>query len=302
LQESFEENMTSGVVSKGTSFMARHIALAAGVVAGVASAALAESSSTIPQLTSAEFGWQSNVADWQEPPPGRGRGPIKNDPAYPYTSNAEAARTGTQPTKRIGDAKDPILKPWAAAQMQASNDEVLRGERDIPFAAQARCYPGGVPGQLLFPFEPLYFIQGANLIYMIWQRDHMVRRIFLTDRHSQHVRLSWFGDSIGHYENADTLVVDTIGLSTKNSYIDIFRTPPSEKRHVVERFTLDPDGNSLTAIATVDDPDTFNTPLTMLQRWFKVNARIKETICAESPADFFHQNLFPVPQADKPDF
>ncbi len=71
---------------------------------------------------------------------------------------------------------------------------------------------------------------------------------------------------------------------------------------MVERFTLDPDGNSLTAIATVDDPDTFNTPLTMLQRWFKVNARIKETICAESPADFFHQNLFPVPQADKPDF
>ena len=72
---------------------------------------------------------------------------------------------------------------------------------------------------------------------MIWQRDHMVRRIYLTDKHSEHVTPSWFGESIGHYENGDTLVVDTIGLSTKNSYIDNFRTPHTEKLHVVERFT-----------------------------------------------------------------
>ena len=47
-----------------------------------------------------------------------------------------------------------------------------KGERAVPFAAQARCYPGGVPGQLLFPFEPLYFIQTPKEVWMIWQRDH----------------------------------------------------------------------------------------------------------------------------------
>jgi hypothetical protein len=113
--------------------------------AAFASAALAEPNNAVPQLASADFGWQSNVADWRDPPPGHGHGPIKPDPAHPFTSNAEAARTGTQPTKRIGDTKDPILKPWAAAQMQASNDDALRSEMAIPFAAQARCYPGGVP-------------------------------------------------------------------------------------------------------------------------------------------------------------
>ena len=46
---------------------------------------------------------------------------------------------------------------------------------------------------------------------MIWQRDQMVRRIYLTDKHSQKVKPSWFGKSIGHYENGDTLVIDTIG-------------------------------------------------------------------------------------------
>ena len=60
-----------------------------------------------------------------------------------------------------------MLKPWAAAAMQASNDEALKGERAVPFAAQARCYPGGVPGQLLFPFEPLYFIQTPKEVWMI---------------------------------------------------------------------------------------------------------------------------------------
>src|SRR5207247_297588 len=106
-------------------------------------------------------------------------------------------------------------------------------KRGLPFAAQSRCYPGGVPGQLLFPAEPFYFIQTPKQVWMIWQRDHMVRRIYLTDKHSANVKPSWFGESIGHYENGDTLVVDTLGLSTKNSYIDNFRTPHTEKLHVV---------------------------------------------------------------------
>jgi hypothetical protein len=279
-------------------------AVAVGLVGGMAlaSGAWGQSRATIPPLASANIGWQSNDAEWQAPPAGNARGPIRNDPAYPYTSNAEGARTGTQPTKRIANAKDPVLKPWAAAQMLASNEEVLRGERDIPFAAQARCYPGGVPGQLLYPFEPFYFIQTPKEVWMIWQRDHMVRRVFLTGQHSESIKPSWFGESVGHYENGNTLVVDTIGLSTKNSYIDNYRTPHTDKLHVVERFTIDPDGKGLTAVATVEDPDTFNAPLAMQQHWFKVEAPMRETVCAENNGDFYNQNLFPLPEALKPDF
>jgi hypothetical protein len=280
--------------------------LAAGLLAAAAfiPAAVAEppGKDAIPHLADPNFGWQTNVADWQEPPAGLGHGPIRPDPAHPFMSNAEAGRRGLQPTLRIGDVKDPILKPWAAQFMQASNEEALTGKRQVPFAAQARCYPGGVPGQLLFPFEPVYFVQTPKEVWMMWQRDHMVRRVFLTDKHSKNLTPSWFGESIGHYENGDTLVVDTIGLSTKNSYIDNFRTPHTEKLHVVERFTVSPDAKNLTAIATVDDPDTFNGPLTMQQRWFKVNNPMEETACAENNDDFFHQNLFPLPEAKTPDF
>jgi hypothetical protein len=137
---------------------------------------------------------------------------------------------------------------------------------------------------------------------MIWQRDHMVRRVFMTDAHSENLKPSWFGESIGHYEGGDTLVVDTIGLSTKDSYIDNFHTVHTEKLHVVERFRLEADGQHLTGIAKVEDPDAYNAPITMLQRWFKAKSPMIETVCAENNNDYFSQGLFPVPMADKPDF
>jgi hypothetical protein len=124
----------------------------------------------------------------------------------------------------------------------------------------------------------------------------------MTDKHSEHVKPSWFGESIGHYENGDTLVVDTIGLQTRMSFLDNFRTPHSEKLHVVERFTISPDGKSLSAVVTVEDPDTLNGPMAMTKSWFKVDRPFEESICAENNFDFFDQGLVPIPEAKQPDF
>jgi hypothetical protein len=247
------------------------------------------------------FAWLATGADWKDPPKGAGHGPIKNDPEHPFHGNLDR-RIYREVTVRIGDSKDPVLKPWAASQMAASNEEVLSGKREIPFSAQARRYPGGVPGQLLYPAEPFYFIQTPKEVWMIWQRDHMVRRVFLTDRHSDNVKPSWFGESIGHYENGDTLVIDTIGLSTQNSYIDNFRTPHSTKEHVVERYKMSSDGRMLEAQVTVEDPEAFNEPLHLLQSWRKVKNPLEETVCSENNGDYFNQNLFPIPEAAHPDF
>ncbi len=294
----------------------RRIAIAVSVTALWASAAFAQSpgNSAIPNLASSRFGWLTTFEDWQDPPPGSGHGPMKNDPFYPFVNNSvsdapengaprsQAVLNGAQTTVRIANSKDPILKPWAAAAVQATNDEILQDKRKFPFVAQSRCWPGGVPGQLIYPFEPLYFIQKPGEVWMMWQRDHMVRRVFLNREHSPNLKPSWFGEFVGHYENGNTLVVDTIGLSTKLSYIDNFRTPHSEKLHVVERFTLAPDGDSLTAIATAEDPDAYNAPITMMRRWTKVNGQMAETVCAENNGDRFHENLYPIPEAGEPDF
>src|SRR5258708_30884110 len=76
---------------------------------------------------------------------------------------------------------------------------------------------------------------GTKEVVMVWQGDHhQLRHVYLTDKHSAKIAPSWFGESIGHYEG-DTLVVDTIGLSTR-TFIDEYSTPHTQKLHVVERF------------------------------------------------------------------
>ena len=42
--------------------------------------------------------------------------------------------------------------------------------------AMSRCWPGG-PAQVLFNAEPIYFVQTPHQIWILWQRDHLVRRI-----------------------------------------------------------------------------------------------------------------------------
>ena len=285
----------------GFQFGQMRSALAFGAVAAFATSASAQApvEQPIPDLASAQFAWLVLGVDWLDPPAGLGHGPIRPDPAHPLHGNRDGPG---QVTPHIGNTKDPVLKPWAAAQMQQSNEEVLSGKRGLPFSAQSSCYPGGVPEELLTPAEPFYFIQTPKEVWMIWETDHQVRRIYLTDRHSKNVKPSWYGESIGHYENGDTLVIDTVGLQAKNSYLDWFRTPHTEKMHVVERFTLSPDGKRLDALVKVEDPDTFNEPLYLARRWNKVPNQRLEMVCAENNNDQFSENLFPVPQAKTPDF
>jgi hypothetical protein len=65
--------------------------------------------------------------------------------------------------------------------MQKANEAVLRGR--TPFVATSLCWPGGVPAQLLVP-TIVYIIQKPDIVYMIWERDHLVRRIYLNQKHS----------------------------------------------------------------------------------------------------------------------
>ena len=229
-----------------------------------------------------------------------GTGPIKQDPDHPYVGNVGAA--GRQVTPRLGNYKDPVLKPWAAKIMRESNEEVLSGKRAVGFAAQARCYPGGVPGQLLYPAEPMYFIQTPKEVWMIWQRDHMVRRVYLTDRHSETVKPSWFGESIGRYDNGE-LVVDTIGLSTKNSYIDNLRIAALGKGargRALQTIRRRPDAARLRDRRGPRGLQRHASPRPAVAQGEERDAG--NGVRAENNIDPFHQNLFPLPEADKPDF
>ena len=91
-------------------------------------------------------------------------------------------------------------------------------------------------------------------------------------------------------------------MQTKNSYIDNYRTPHSEKLHVTERYKIVNNGNTLEAFIKVEDPDAFNAPLFMIKRWRKSDNPLLETVCPENNVDYFYNNLTPIPEATKADF
>ena len=233
-------------------------------------------------------------------PPESGAGPVLSDPAHPYTPNDEGRSTGIQPTYRIADVNNPILKPWAAAQMKRANDEVLAG--GVPFVARERCWPAGVPAfDIMRRVAPVWVVQAPKEVLLIWPSDQQVRHVYLNVAHSRNPKPSWYGESVGHYD-AGELVVDTVGLNDK-SFIDNYRTPHSDRLHVIERWKLNPDGKSIAVDVHVEDTGAFTTPWNARQVYQKApQGQMSEMVCAENNPDYFNYGIVPVPTALKPDF
>src|SRR5205823_13937669 len=87
------------------------------------------------------------------PPLDGGPGPIMSPKDRPYVPNGN----GRQPTYRIADTNNPILQPWAKAQMEKANDDVRAGK--VPYITRERCWPAGVPGFTTYTrVQPIHFM------------------------------------------------------------------------------------------------------------------------------------------------
>ena len=262
----------------------------------------ASAADTIPNFApDSNIAWVAFAQDFAAPP--SGPGPIVGDPAH-------KPKPG-QPAFRVADLSNPILQPWSREELRKANERALSGKP--AYTPKERCWPNGVPGFDTYPVHPVYFQQTPKEVLMIWAEDHQVRHIYMNVPHSAHVTPSWFGESVGHYENGDTLVVDTTGLNTR-TFIDNFRTPHTEKLHVVERFHMIDGGKTLEANIHVEDPGAFTTPWNAVQHYHRIHASgdmvdprvskgpLEEVVCAENNGDFFSEGLDPIPTALTPDF
>jgi hypothetical protein len=248
----------------------------------------------LPGLSYSEYGWFPVGDNFIEPT--SGPGPVVSDPAHPYYSN----QSGRQPTDRVADLSNPILQPWVRERLRKANADVLAGK--VPYNPRETCHMAGVPDFDIFSrLRPVYFLQTPRQVTIINEGDQQVRRIFMNVPHSKNPKLSWYGESIGHYEG-DTLVVDTLGLNDK-TFIDNFLTPHTTQLHVVERYRVTGGGKTLDLDVTVEDPGAFTTIWRARQRYERrPQAIMEEAVCAENNADFFGHGYVPVPQAKAPDF
>ena len=242
----------------------------------------------VPDLSGSEGGWVHARGTGFQPVPGSPP-PVSQDPGHPFVA-------GQGSHYRIGDLSNPNLKPWVKDAMQKDTDEIDGGK--IAFQSSASCVPSGIPLMLSYP-RPLLILQTPKKVVMIKEGGE-IRHIYLNVLHSENPRPSWYGESVGHYEG-DTLVVDTIGFSTQ-TFLDVYRTPHTEKLHVVERWRTVNEGKELEVTITVDDPDTFYQPWTTRVRDQRGREPfLAEEICSENNLNFglfdFH-----MPVATTPDF
>jgi len=245
-------------------------------------------------LGNSSTGWVSVGTDW-EPVPGA-QPPVTYDPAHRYVPNG----SGEQPTFRVADLTNPNLTDFAKESLKKDNDLVLSGY--AMYARESRCWMTGTPVYLLNPAQPTFILQRPDKITMLWQMDQQVRHIYMNVPHSANPKPSWYGESVGHYEG-DTLIVDTIGQNDK-SFIDNYRTPHSDKLHVIERFRLTDGGKGLEANVTIEDPVALKQPLQVIHRWRKVEGNtMTESRCADGEmVNPFGQRAEPLPTSNKPDF
>ena len=265
------------------------------VAAGVASGTLAQPSQSHPDFSSASFGWVSMrggiVAMPGSPPP------VGQDPRRPLVAN----NTGQQPTFPYADLNNSNLTPFALDGLKKAN--ALADTGFAMYSRASRCWATGVPVALNSVVQPIFFIQSPKEVITIGQGDQTVRHIYMDVPHSANPKPSWYGESVGHYEG-EWLVVDTIAQDTR-TFIDNFRTPHSDKLHVMERYHLIDGGNTLEAQVTVEDPASYIKPVQVQMRARKAQAPggIIESRCADGESfNPFGQKEEPIPVASKPDF
>ena len=124
------------------------------------------------------------------------------------------------------------------------------------------CMPMGVPRSTPYPFRFVqnYTHKAPTHMFILHEGNiHSYRQIFMDGRkHPAELDPTWFGHSIGWFDNKDTLVIDTVGFNDK-FWFDRQGTPHTEQLHTIERWTRVNEG-TLRNEVTIDDPGAFSRP------------------------------------------
>ena len=195
-----------------------------------------------------------------------------------YSSEWILPRDWDNRTSLITDPPDGRL-PAMTAQAQARRPvvgAVRRTPEDMEtLPLQERCVHYGSP-QLTAGYQSYYqVVQTPGSVMVMTEMIHDARIIPLDGR--SHVPSSvrqWHGDSVGHWEG-DTLVVDTVNYKARS-----FMSTSSEKLHVVERFTRT-EAEVLQYQITIDDPDTWTKPWTLMVPLRRTSNPVLEYACHE---------------------
>ena len=207
---------------------------------------------------------------------GRGRGGSKSEPWMPWL-------------------------PWSAAFYDYNS------VNESKYDPEGYCLPPGGPRMMATPYqmEIIQMPEHKRIIMIFEGATHVWREIYMDGRQfpeGDALNPTYLGYSIGHWQDKDTLIVETRGFN-ENSWLDYFGHPHTDLMKVTETWTR-PSKQTLHYQATVDDPGAYAKPFTMA--WdipWSATGELPEYICQENNkylnrlVDDFGQPIFgPRPQ------
>jgi hypothetical protein len=257
--------------------------------------------------------------------------PLPSGP-QPVT-NLKRRRDGTSDgAQLVGDYNNPILKAAAAAVVKQKGELALAGKGFPNESDQCRPYAPPFTFAMQLSFQMLQKNDGD--ITIIYNQDDNVRHIRMNATHPTNLLPSPMGDAVGYWEG-ETLVIDTVGIKT-NAFMaaDMYGTPQSAAMHVIERYRLIDDAlakaaqdkyhkvqgvvvgrggresgadsvtpaKGLRLELTMEDPNVFAAPLSVLVTYRRLLTPWQEQVCAENPVEHYEGEWIGLPRADHPDF
>ncbi len=200
------------------------------------------------------------------------------------------------PMTPAGQARFKLNTPYPAAGAGAAGSELASND---PFIT---CDPLGFPRNLLAHAITArggtLFGSAPNRILIAYEQQRVWREIWMDGRAlpaKVDVRGApesrYYGFSVGHWENDNTLVIDTTGLDER-PWLDEVGHPRSSSAHIQERYTR-VDQYNLQMTVTVDDPKFYTKPWTYMRAnfyWMK-NQEFAETICIPSEGIEYRDSL-----------
>ena len=229
--------------------------------------------------------------------------------AQPAAKPAAAAATSeVQPTPRLPNGKVDFggKGVWAPIWvLDWANRKWVKNDIDVPFTPEGSalfkerratnskddpegyCLPAGVPRYTGTPY-PFQIIQLPDRVVILYEgASHMYRVILMDVPHSNDPDPTWLGESVGHWEGNDTLVVDSVGFNGR-TWLDYVGHPASDQLHVVEKFRR-PDFRTLNYEVMIEDPKFYTKPwTTSFNVKFQPGWEIKEYVCLENNKDLIH--------------
>jgi hypothetical protein len=151
-----------------------------------------------------------------------------------------------------------------------------------------RCVSPGIVAMVAWGAYPMEVIVGENRLTYLYEVGSEVRRIYLDGKTPpDYYPPSPMGFSNGYWDGRD-LIIETQLLEA--NVRDFRGEPVSEGARMHERYSVSDDGNTLSAVITLQDPDNYKVPPVRRRKW--VRNPDMEIYPYECDPDSFYRQMY----------